>query len=154
MPAPKPLATMRQRNDNNAQPKKLSLIRPSSGYYSYNVKRTDSDTESGRFSSNNVNSLEVSFCPYLYAKNRFLFCSQSLSSASSKGSLNRGETPEFAGASNANSTFVQPAVKAPSSSSAPAANGNNTGIPRPSMLRPPTQIRKSGLPRLSAIPKR
>lgn len=43
---------MRQRAD--VQPRKLSLIRPSSGYYGYNTKRTDSDTDLGRFSSNNV----------------------------------------------------------------------------------------------------
>lgn len=53
VPTARPLAPMRQRYDAG-QPKKLSLIRPSSGYYGYNTKRTDSDTESAKFSSNNV----------------------------------------------------------------------------------------------------
>lgn len=46
------VATMRQKP--NAGPQKLSLIRPSSGYYGYNSRRTDSDTESAHFSSTNV----------------------------------------------------------------------------------------------------
>lgn len=40
--------------------KKLTLVRPSSGYYSMNAKRNDSDTESGRFSSNNVSFRRIS----------------------------------------------------------------------------------------------
>lgn len=55
IPAPKSLVTMRQRRDID-QPQKLKLIRPSSGYFGYNSKRTDSDTDLGRFSSNNVSA--------------------------------------------------------------------------------------------------
>uniref|UniRef100_A0A1B0GLH3 CHHC U11-48K-type domain-containing protein n=1 Tax=Lutzomyia longipalpis TaxID=7200 RepID=A0A1B0GLH3_LUTLO len=36
--------------------KKLGLIRPSSGYYSYSVRRNDSDTESGRYSPQSLSS--------------------------------------------------------------------------------------------------
>lgn len=60
IPAPKSLATMRQRSDAG-QPRKLSLIRPSSGYYGYNTKRTDSDTDLGRFSSRDVGFFVIFF---------------------------------------------------------------------------------------------
>ncbi|XP_055296004.1 uncharacterized protein LOC129565299 [Sitodiplosis mosellana] len=123
-------AVMRQRLDVG-QSRKLSLIRPSSGYYGYNTKRTDSDTDLGRFSSNN-----------------------SLSSGSSKSSLSRGETPETFTASNENpnATFVQPSAKTsnvPSRSSAVASSG--IVAPKASMLRPPSQIRRSALPRPAAF---
>lgn len=49
---------MRTRRDFE-QPQKLKLIRPSSGFFGYNSKRTDSDTELGRFLSNNVRILSL-----------------------------------------------------------------------------------------------
>lgn len=121
VPAPKAAVVMRQRPDYG-QPKKLSLIRPSSGYYSYNSRRTDSDTDLA------VNSL---------------------SSGSSKSSLNQGENELYAN-ENPNATFVQPLAKAVPSRPA------NSGIvpPKVSLLRPPNQIRRSALPRPSTATKR
>lgn len=58
IPMAKPLVPLRQTGFGI---KKLSLLRPSSGYYSYNVKKVDSDTESGRFSSNNVSGCMRSY---------------------------------------------------------------------------------------------
>lgn len=37
------------------------MVRPSSGYYGYASRRTDSDSESGRFSSTNVSFFPTSF---------------------------------------------------------------------------------------------
>lgn len=62
--------TMRGRREID-QPQKLKLIRPSSGYFGYNSKRTDSDTDLGRFSSNNVRSTE-NFVAYLHFINLVL----------------------------------------------------------------------------------
>lgn len=47
------------RQPTAGQPKKLTLIRPSSGYYGYNTKRADSDNESAKFSSNNVSHIII-----------------------------------------------------------------------------------------------
>ncbi|XP_031624070.1 dentin sialophosphoprotein [Contarinia nasturtii] len=132
VPAPKASITMRSRPDAVGQPRKLGLVRPSSGYYGYNTKRTDSDSDLGRFSSNN-----------------------SLSSGSSKSSLSRGETPESFAAANesTNITFVQPSLAKTSNvpSRLSTANGN-TGLVQPklSLLRQPNQIRRSALPRPAA----
>lgn len=63
---PKPLATLRQ-PAAIAGHRNIGLMRPSSGYYSYNVKRLDSDSESGRCSSNNVsNTIYVSFALFSF----------------------------------------------------------------------------------------
>lgn len=88
------------------------------------------------------------------------FLLQSLSSGSSKSSLSRGETPEtfVSSTDNVNATFVQPSIKPAATTNVPVsrqtlANGGGavSGIvpPRVSMLRPPTQIRRSALPRPS-----
>lgn len=92
-----------------------------------------------------------------------LFLLQSLSSGSSKSSLSRGETPEtfVSSTDNVNATSVQPSIKPaaaattttnlPVSRQTLANGGGASGIvpPRVSMLRPPTQIRRSALPRPS-----
>ncbi|XP_055686334.1 uncharacterized protein LOC129791818 isoform X2 [Lutzomyia longipalpis] len=49
---PSSIGTATMRNNT----KKLGLIRPSSGYYSYSVRRNDSDTESGRYSPQSLSS--------------------------------------------------------------------------------------------------
>lgn len=67
LPNPISVATMRQKPNVGLQ--KLSLIRPSSGYYGYNSRRTDSDTESAHFSSTNV-CVEMIFSQ---KKKQFLF---------------------------------------------------------------------------------
>uniref|UniRef100_A0A1L8DD68 Putative serine-rich adhesin for platelets-like isoform x1 n=1 Tax=Nyssomyia neivai TaxID=330878 RepID=A0A1L8DD68_9DIPT len=50
---PNSIGTAAMRNNNT---KKLGLVRPSSGYYSYSVRRNDSDTESGRYSPQSLSS--------------------------------------------------------------------------------------------------
>lgn len=147
---------MRQRPEPT-QSRKLSLIRPSSGYYGY-TKRTDSDTDLGRFSSNNVSNMK--FILLSLHKSHFLrfftihFRSQSLSSGSSKSSLSRGETPEsFATPLDVNATFVQSSVKTTSnvpSRSVTANGGSGMAPPRMSLLRQPNPVRRSALPRPAA----
>lgn len=61
---------------------------------------------------------------------------QSLSSGSSKSSLNRGETPE---------SHQIPVTSAQSSTV--TSNGGKAAQQKASLLRPPTQIRRSALPR-------
>ncbi|XP_059615309.1 uncharacterized protein LOC132260925 [Phlebotomus argentipes] len=112
-------------------PKRLGLVRPSSGYYSYSVRRNDSDTESGRYSPQSLSS----------------------SSASSKGSLHVPEAQH----SNPDATFdshqtynsLQPDKRSASAMSK---------VPRPSGLRMPSNFRTGGgasaLPRPSGIPRR
>lgn len=78
----------------------------------------------------------------------FLSSKQSLSSGSSKSSLSRGETPETqtAATENRNETFVQPSNVSAARMSL-AGSTSKLAQPRLSLLRPPTQIRRSGLPR-------
>lgn len=165
MPAPKTSAAVMRQRPDAGQPRKLSLIRPSSGYYGYNTKRTDSDTDLGRFSSNNVRVFGsfhflINQCLLIYQSNQKFHSihSQSLSSGSSKSSLSRGDTPETYTASNesANATFLQPSAKTTSnvpSRSTASVGGGSSGIaaPKVSMLRPPSQIRRSALPRPAAF---
>lgn len=162
IPAPKSsLATMRQRPDASGQPRKIGLMRPSSGYYGYNTRRTDSDTDLGRFSSNNVIFLFLKWHQSISKPNftfSFFFIllpgSQSLSSGSSKSSLSRGETPETFTASNdnANATFVQQSQKMSCVPSRAATMNGGSGIapPKLSLLRQPNPMRRSALPRPAA----
>lgn len=103
------------------------LARPSSGYYSLSVKTApEADTP------------------------------ESLSSASSRGSLyghkdsgrtvNGGNVPQ----QNPQQTFDMQAL----TSKLTQVTTGATGIPKPSGLRPPSQIKRSGLPRPSSIVRR
>lgn len=63
MPTARAIPAMRQKTSIVANQSR-GLLRPSSGYYGYASRRTDSDTESGRFSSTNVRKY---FClPFLF----------------------------------------------------------------------------------------
>ncbi|XP_016965580.1 uncharacterized protein LOC108034883 [Drosophila biarmipes] len=103
------------------------LARPSSGYYSLSVK-TAPEAETP----------------------------ESLSSASSRGSLygnkdsgrpvNGGNVPQ----QNPQHTFDMQAL----SSKLTQVTTGSTGIPKPSGLRPPSQMKRSGLPRPSSIVRR
>lgn len=67
--------------------------------------------------------------------------------------MSRGETPETYNASNENpnATFVQPSVPSRSNE---IPNTSKIGQPKLSLLRPPTQIRRSALPRPTTFTKR
>lgn len=116
------------------------MVRPSSGYYNgYGSNnqvnhRNDSDTESGRYSPTN-----------------------SLSSASSRGSLSRQDAIEGSRIRNSSVPPMMPPPPAQIIAEQPKATltgGVKTGIPKPSGLRPPSTVRRSALPRPKSIVRR
>ncbi|KAH8257106.1 hypothetical protein KR038_003600 [Drosophila bunnanda] len=102
------------------------LARPSSGYYSLSVKAPEAETP------------------------------ESLSSASSRGSL-YGHSKDNTSRSTTNGVNVpQPSsfdTQVLTSKLTQVTTGS-TGIPKPSGLRPPSQMKRSGLPRPSSIVRR
>ncbi|XP_075159557.1 short spindle 2 [Haematobia irritans] len=122
-------------NSNSSGTKRAGLVRPSSGYFSQTATAkcvpqllTDGDSDTGRHSP-----------------------TDSMSSASSRGSGQSLNKPI--------------GIKAPSANVSIASKPGNTtavltkitigstGIPKPSGLRPPTAIKRSGLPRPSSFIK-
>ncbi|GAB0089542.1 hypothetical protein DMENIID0001_041070 [Sergentomyia squamirostris] len=114
------------------QPKRPGLVRPSSGYYSYSVRRNDSDTESGRYSPQSLSS----------------------SSASSKGSINVPEVPSTIQDTTFDSHKTYSSLQ-PDATKLPASVLSK--VPRPTGLRLPSNFRagaSSALPRATGIPRR
>ncbi|KAM7358305.1 short spindle 2 [Cochliomyia hominivorax] len=118
-----------------AASKRVGLVRPSSGYYSLTVTAkgvqpavTDADCDGGRNSP-----------------------TDSMSSASSKGSaqsLNKTTIVKTAGVST-----NAPTVKTNATPALTKITIGSTGIPKPSGLKPPSNIKRSGLPRPSSFIK-
>ncbi|XP_037820127.1 probable serine/threonine-protein kinase DDB_G0282963 [Lucilia sericata] len=118
-----------------AAAKRAGLARPSSGYYSLTVTAkgmqpaaSNADCEAGRQSP-----------------------TDSMSSASSRGSaqsLNKTTVIKTTGTSN-NSN----ALKSNTTAALTKITIGSTGIPKPSGLRPPSNIKRSGLPRPSSFIK-
>ncbi|KAH8372071.1 hypothetical protein KR093_009981, partial [Drosophila rubida] len=112
------------------------LARPSSGYYSLSMRAAgESETPEVRWSSGEI--LIAMLTDLLSC------CLQSLSSASSRGSLYGKDT-------KLNQNFDTQVL----SSKLTQVTTGATGIPKPSGLRPPTQMKRSGLPRPSSIVRR
>ncbi|XP_073842018.1 short spindle 2 isoform X2 [Musca autumnalis] len=127
-------------NSTTAASKRAGLARPSSGYFSLNVTakgvtqaHPDADSDNGRHSP-----------------------TDSMSSASSRGSAQSLNKPIGIKAPSANTTTNTTAIK---TSNINATAGltkitvGSTGIPKPSGLRPPSAIKRSGLPRPSSFAK-
>jgi hypothetical protein len=125
---------------------KRALVRPSSGYYGNAMKRKDSDTESGCVSFYANSSIDPKFLIFFQIP-------QSLSS-SSAGSRN-----------NINAAIDQHQMYPPKSINniedmyqAQKKVAPTGTIPKPSGLRPPSNLRapqaRSGLPRPSSIVRR
>lgn len=144
----RPTAILQQRS---------GLVRPSSGYFSsssYNLKRNDSDTESGRFSPNNV-SHHLFILPVISFNKILYFFFQSLSSGSSKNSLYKADEDNLKPQSSSNfshleaqriPTATMTSIQQPSQSFASAIASNVVKVKR-SGLQQPMQIKRSGLPR-------
>ncbi|XP_065362201.1 uncharacterized protein ssp2 [Calliphora vicina] len=115
--------------------KRAGLVRPSSGYYSLTVTAkgvqpatSDADCDAGRHSP-----------------------TDSMSSASSRGSaqsLNKTTVVKSSGTSNSSNT-----TKTNATAALTKITIGSTGIPKPSGLRPPSNIKRSGLPRPSSFIK-
>lgn len=127
---PPPVSSLRAANS-----RRTGLVRPSSGFYGQAVVKSDPDIQSGRYSSNN-----------------------SLSSTSSRGSVQDCQQP-----AKCTNGYIH--EKSTSNEEIRQSLSNNvqaeevtrvvkTGIPKPSGLRPPSTVRKSGLPRPSSIVRR
>ncbi|XP_005183638.1 uncharacterized protein LOC101894866 [Musca domestica] len=126
-------------NASGATSKRAGLVRPSSGYFSLNVtaksgiqSHPDTDSDNGRHSP-----------------------TDSMSSASSRGSAQSLNKPIGIKAPSAMTSNTS-AIKTSSISATAGLTKitvGSTGIPKPSGLRPPSAIKRSGLPRPSSFAK-
>lgn len=114
--------------------KRAGLVRPSSGYYSLTVTAkgvqpptSDVDCDNGRHSP-----------------------TDSMSSASSRGSAQSLNKTMCIKTPNTNNTSVKTTI---ATATLTKITIGSTGIPKPSGLRPPSNIKRSGLPRPSSFIK-
>ncbi|XP_061392546.1 uncharacterized protein LOC133328012 [Musca vetustissima] len=139
---PKLVSGLRAPGSSNAAAaasKRAGLVRPSSGYFSLNVTakgvtqtHADTDSDNGRHSP-----------------------TDSMSSASSRGSaqsLNKPLGIKAPSATTNNTTAIKTSNVNATAGLTKITVGS-TGIPKPSGLRPPSAIKRSGLPRPSSFAK-
>uniref|UniRef100_A0A1A9UJL1 Uncharacterized protein n=1 Tax=Glossina austeni TaxID=7395 RepID=A0A1A9UJL1_GLOAU len=117
----------------NGVPKRAGLVRPSSGYYSLNVTAKSAQHPTGDIESDIERHSPT----------------DSMSSASSSHSLTKQSQ-----ALKPPSTIVQSTAKAVNvPTNLTKVTIGSTGIPKPSGLRPPSNIKRSGLPRPASFVK-
>ncbi|KAL9906971.1 short spindle 2 isoform 2-T4 [Glossina fuscipes fuscipes] len=117
----------------NGVPKRAGLVRPSSGYYSLNVTAKSAQHPTGDLESDIERHSPT----------------DSMSSASSSHSLTKQS--QAVKPPNAIAQLTAKAVNVPANLT--KVTIGSTGIPKPSGLRPPSNIKRSGLPRPSSFIK-
>uniref|UniRef100_T1DNE8 Uncharacterized protein n=1 Tax=Anopheles aquasalis TaxID=42839 RepID=T1DNE8_ANOAQ len=149
-----------------AKTSRLGLVRPSSGYFSYNThrKQPDSDNES----VNSLSSSSASSRGSLYrvdsqsVANNVQSFATALTLPSTAGPRHGNNIDDVNGSGTAAGTKLNGATgssfgsvtnnSAPASGAAPATNSKPSGLRPPSALRPPSV--RSGLPRPTSYIRR